>query len=775
MIKTIAITLCFIFAPNLSFSDELGRGQRSNGSRDTYSDSQNSPSTFDFSSVPPRDNVGQCTQDELDQRQERQNECIQNFSSYGITETIKPHEVIEAQSCDKIEEWTEILAGCQQFFSEHYDNTIDGISSIFINSQDDEEILEKCNEKPTAPIGASRRAARRGQNSISAQERASLESFARAMEKYNNCATPIKIAGEKRRERERQAHKAQMDRYRSSCRATVNQRLRASVVDRLIKSCMLSKAGRDGCESCINELTHVPIGLKMIKSVYDEMRKYRGFFCYNKKTQGKMVCAAAAAASPFFPKAISLAAKLPRAFRSATNVAKRAIAKTQAQAKLAVGIRDISTLPAVRNGRVTVAELRRNANLSDTDRITEAQKLLGGRDLTPNQRKAIIEAHEVGSDRQGAGIGNYSQSELYEKRALLENKGFSENEIQTLMDKGIAGKISEIRSPLYDEISSLRPPSTATELVSQASLRKQLMDSPEFATLRDPETFAQQTQQLYERTWRKLRTNGDYEGALNALHDLREIYPDSKYNEITQKIRKMEMRIRAERSGTPPTTTAQQPTSPATRRTPRDDLAQIRNAHVSNPQNREQTLAAMNNEVDRLEKQYRASNPNTVNRRLAEDYQELQAQRNRLDRSNPQQAAEADAIDLELQAFENHGAKNGTDFFVSQRAKRGMAADERVARERVADRARNPASRNNWSPQQRSAAIAEEDSIISLLRPTRSDNARIDNIRRARQELRTLRSQPANNGERNRAIINKEREIVNTLRQLPPRLQEVVR
>ncbi len=76
-------------------------------------------------------------------------------------------------------------------------------------------------------------------------------------------------------------------------------------------------------------------------------------------------------------------------------------------------------------------------------RLNEARHVLE-RDLTPQQRRAVIEAHEVGQNEPGkdgspARIGNYTQAQLRQKARILKNQGFNQREIRTLMENGIVG------------------------------------------------------------------------------------------------------------------------------------------------------------------------------------------------------------------------------------------------------------------------------------------------------------------------------------------------
>lgn len=86
-----------------------------------------------------------------------------------------------------------------------------------------------------------------------------------------------------------------------------------------------------------------------------------------------------------------------------------------------------------------------NANtIGNPDRISLATDLLG-RALTPQPQGALLRAHKVGMDREGASIGNYTDAELFKKGRILMAKDsngkplFSRAEADLLLETGLAG------------------------------------------------------------------------------------------------------------------------------------------------------------------------------------------------------------------------------------------------------------------------------------------------------------------------------------------------
>ena len=90
---------------------------------------------------------------------------------------------------------------------------------------------------------------------------------------------------------------------------------------------------------------------------------------------------------------------------------------------------------------------RATANMTDAQRIEGAEKLLGTK-LSPEQRSAILEAHnigigEIGADGVGAArIGNYTREQKFRKgRTLMKDSTFTRQQTQNLMDEGYAGLV----------------------------------------------------------------------------------------------------------------------------------------------------------------------------------------------------------------------------------------------------------------------------------------------------------------------------------------------
>lgn len=149
--------------------------------------------------------------------------------------------------------------------------------------------------------------------------------------------------------------------------------------------------------------------------------------CYNAQARAEMICEAIAEVASTSVGGIGAVSKSVKAAKIAEmggvpQVAVKANGRLQAIAKT----------PA------TVAELSRAAKLSNADRVASAEGLLGRR-LSSDQKKALIDAHEVAQDT-GRGFGSYTTADLSQKARILESNGFSKTEREALMRRGLAGQ-----------------------------------------------------------------------------------------------------------------------------------------------------------------------------------------------------------------------------------------------------------------------------------------------------------------------------------------------
>jgi len=93
------------------------------------------------------------------------------------------------------------------------------------------------------------------------------------------------------------------------------------------------------------------------------------------------------------------------------------------------------------SGKLNTVEdvVRENAKLSDNERLEKAEEILW-RKLTKRQKEAILKAHYVWSEREWAGVYNYTIWELLEKNKILKEAGFTKAEREKLVRQGLVGE-----------------------------------------------------------------------------------------------------------------------------------------------------------------------------------------------------------------------------------------------------------------------------------------------------------------------------------------------
>ena len=115
---------------------------------------------------------------------------------------------------------------------------------------------------------------------------------------------------------------------------------------------------------------------------------------------------------------------------------------------------------ALAQGNDDMAELLRSKGARQGDPALKAESILG-RELTPEQKEAINQAHIVGRGEQGkdpylpAGLSNYNKSQLRRKSVILKQAGFDKQEREQLIKRGIVG---DEDPSLYDRLQDTHIP-----------------------------------------------------------------------------------------------------------------------------------------------------------------------------------------------------------------------------------------------------------------------------------------------------------------------------
>ncbi len=115
------------------------------------------------------------------------------------------------------------------------------------------------------------------------------------------------------------------------------------------------------------------------------------------------------------------------------------------------------------NGKIELADVvGRNSNLNDADRRAEVKKMFPT--LTDKQADAVVRAHNVGKDRDGAGVFNYTDKELAEKINIMKAAGIDGKNRKALLRLGYAGWLDD---------GPVRP---GSDIIAEGNRLRQLMD-----------------------------------------------------------------------------------------------------------------------------------------------------------------------------------------------------------------------------------------------------------------------------------------------------------
>ncbi len=212
--------------------------------------------------------------------------------------------------------------------------------------------------------------------------------------------------------------------------------------------------------------------VKMIKEAFAAAQvKYE---CYSPKAKAELMCTAAT----------SLILDLATGFGIKGTVVKLASVARSKKALRAIA----STTEA--GGKV---DLKDASKLLNGDR-KKAAGLLLKREITPDQEKALIAAHEVGM-KEGRGFFTYTTDDLRKKANLLKDAGFKPDEIDVLMRNGIAGQFStqEAQKTITEKIKASlgrTDPKKAQQMIKDLDAR--IAELAKYAK-NNPDTLAQAT------------------------------------------------------------------------------------------------------------------------------------------------------------------------------------------------------------------------------------------------------------------------------------------
>jgi len=471
--------MCTTCMSSFADSAEMGRGEITNQER--YA-SQNSNTTA----------INKCTPAEVQNNQAILNTCNSKWSSWGIDPAPPASELRDPNNCSSLVS-TGTLQGCADaiialpiFMAElgaramiatlpTDKNTLAFVSqhgsqeeiNAFLGNEFMEEtcgiskateanyVSLKCEQSTftnshTASTEASSACRQQGLAEIQAAAACRKKPETRA--KYRAVSADIRARGlaiktsqdEKRRLEEQ--FQSDLAEIKNDCRVYMNP-LHGSMLKYLAPFRYLAKEAQNIAaprasevqlfNDCVETKTRGNIELRQAleKQSMGLMAQIAGSFsalkCYNERERKKLMCEvalgvmtggagiSAALARKLGPGALSGARRFTGRGKNITSTADDAVA---------------NTVPSSINNTVA-----RNAQLNDTDRIAAAQDMTGRR-FTAFEQQSLLDAHNVGANRAGAGVGNYTQAEIAEKTRILREAGFSQEERRRLMEAGIAGR-----------------------------------------------------------------------------------------------------------------------------------------------------------------------------------------------------------------------------------------------------------------------------------------------------------------------------------------------
>lgn len=271
-----------LFSSVLLFSISVQSQEIASGSPNA-----NSSGLYDYSNLPVRENIGQCTETSLRERQELQDSCLRDFSSRGLSETVTPDEIVQARSCDAIESFGEVLGGCAKAFIL---DVIGGIPSLILSLTPQERFAEQielaCGVRPQSAIFES---AVTAGLVTSSEEQSEINAFLATRRTYNTCADGVIDQERATLRAASERAQAQIETFRGRCELEVSGGSRR---ERRINECILDIAVSENCESCIEELSGglVATVRDVVRSIWDELRAAPSYQCFNKETQGRLAC-----------------------------------------------------------------------------------------------------------------------------------------------------------------------------------------------------------------------------------------------------------------------------------------------------------------------------------------------------------------------------------------------------------------------------------------------------------------------------------------------------
>ena len=261
----------------------------------------------------------ECSADARVARRQQIEDCTYRREELGLQDSITDDEMVPDFSCPAVESNTEFFAGCKDLVVDLALEIPRLIGMLFGVGRYEQEILQTCGERPEQEIGLTRQAGRHGISSLTPEQRQRLEQNRQAISAYNTCADVVR---EELDENQRQL-RVTLSRIRQECsdenplEVTPGQMFLAMMGsqgggvgsgfnainqlggqdrDAAVSQCMRDRVEAQDCTDCVQVLSRVPFPEAMLRSIYNDIRSYGAFQCFDKRTQGYMVCEVASLA-----------------------------------------------------------------------------------------------------------------------------------------------------------------------------------------------------------------------------------------------------------------------------------------------------------------------------------------------------------------------------------------------------------------------------------------------------------------------------------------------
>lgn len=196
-------------------------------------------------------------------------------------------------------------------------------------------------------------------------------------------------------------------------------------------------------------------------------------------------------------------------FLGAVPALTRLTSKTKTNPELKKFIKNMSGRENLRKQDLAFA-----GALNKEERVLATEGILS-RNLSQKEKEALIQAHEVGGLKS---YGQYTETELAEKRTIMKAAGFSERESETLLWKGITGWSKAEMIPMAQKRASefFGKPITkdqATSIVGDLDLMGKSSKEVRLKNLTDAGFTPQQAQEIMDM---KLNSSGSLSATLTT-------------------------------------------------------------------------------------------------------------------------------------------------------------------------------------------------------------------------------------------------------------------